>query len=345
MNIEFHYYAMRFLTQKAGFSEAEGEVLAASSQHVDDALAAYEVEDGLGPGQPYKTMGTQNYLFWDDSISLSVYLPFHFVPGEAGKLAGQRRDASTNPYIVSPDSPLAKALLIEAFKSHDLYRMGIALHAYADTWAHQHFTGRLEDANAVDPSSLLPAAGHLQALRKPDDALGLWRDERLLPEFSLVDNRERFLEAARKIYRYLCTYRRKGFDDEDFVASELEELWTRDGRKLKTRIDDFCIKLDIGPYERWAWPERAGLEAEGDDDEKSAGYNKILWARDEFLRRTGMGKGLRKVDSLGKFLDSELHRWNEAARAHLGAAARLYSGAGLGRLADYEEAGRDHEIA
>ena len=339
MNLEFHYYAIRFLARKAGFSEAEGEVLAASSQYVDDSLAAYEVEDGLGPGRPYRTLGTQNYLFWDESVSLAVYLPFHFVPGEAGKLAGQRRDGSPTPYNVTPDSPLAKALLLEALKSHDLYRVGIALHAYADTWAHQHFTGRLEDANALDPSSPLPAAGHLQALRKPDDALGLWRDERLLPEFSLVDNRERFLAAARRIYRYLSTYRKKDFEDEDLVSDELEVLWNRDGRNLRARLDDFKISLDIGPYERWAWPERAGLEAERDDDERASGYNKLLWAKDELLRRTGMGRGLRRVDSGGKFEGSELHRWNEAARAHVAAASHLYAGLGLGQLSDYSGAG------
>ncbi len=339
MNLEFHYYAIRFLARRAGFSEAEGEVLAASSQYVDDSLAAYEVEDGLGPGRPYRTMGTQNYLFWDESVSLAVYLPFHFVPGEEGRISRERRDGSSNPYLVTPDSPLAKALLVEALKSHDLFRIGIALHAYADTWAHQHFTGRLEEANALESSSPLPPAGHLQALRKPDDALGLWRDERLLPEFSLVDNRERFLAAARKIYRYLCTYRRRDFEDEDLVSGELEELWTRDGRNLKARLDDFRISLDIGPYERWAWPERAGLEAERDDDDRASGYNKLLWARDELLRRTGMGRGLRRVESGGRFLDSELHRWNEAARAHLGAASRLYAGAGLGHLMDYSDAG------
>jgi hypothetical protein len=326
MNLEFHYYAIRFLAARAGFAEDEAHVLAASSQYVDDSIVAYEVDTGRGP---YRTLTTQNYLFWDESISEGVYLPFHFIPGDPDLSSRQRRDGARNPFIVTPDSFLAKSILLDALGSRNLYRVGIALHAYADTWAHQHFTGRTEDANAAELSSPLPPAGHLQVLRSPDEALGLWTDNRLLPGLSLVDNRERFLAAARKIYRYLRTYRREPFLDEDLVSAELEDLWKRDARDMDARIADFCITLDIEPYSRNAWANAAGIHEEGEVEGRRSGYNKFLWLKGEIRRRAGGGDGIQRVDSGGRFEGSELHQWNEAARVHLETARRLLTGAGL----------------
>jgi hypothetical protein len=325
MNLEFHYYAILFLASRAGFPEAEARTLAASSQNVDDAIMAWEAR---GPAGPWRGMVTQNYLFWDEDISDSVYLPFHFLPGDPAHAASQRRDGARNPYIVTPDSPLAKAVLIAALESRNLYRIGIALHSYADTWAHQNFTGRMEEANAIDLSSRLPPAGHLHALRSPDEALGLWRDDRLVPGLEFIDNRERFLLAAKKIYRYLRTFRRGSFADEELVLSELGTIWKRDGRDMEARIADFCIALDAEPYRRGAWAAEAGMAGQDPEDGRASGYDKLQWLKAELKRRTGAGDGILRFDS-PRFEGSDLQRWDEAAREHLAAARRLIREAGL----------------
>jgi hypothetical protein len=331
MNREFHFYALYFIARRAGLPEEMVRIIATSSQFIDDAIVSYEIDPGP---EAYKTVATQNYVFWDPEIASSVYLPYHFLPGDVERSSHERRDGQRNPYITTPDSPIARKVIVEALRTGDPFRIGIALHAYADTWAHQHFTGRLEDTNAMETSSPLPPAGHLQAQKLPDQALGLWRDERLKPQFGHIDNRERFLAAAKMIYRLLRTSRREPFDDEELVLDELGELWRRDARQMEERISDFRILLEIEPYDRRTWMEDAGIVARTDspadaEDERASGYDKILWLKEELKHRLRGGDGIRPVETGGRFFGSELHRWNEAAKAHRTAVHSLLAEAGL----------------
>lgn len=337
MNAEFHYYALYALCLRAGFDDAEARTIAHSSQYVDNALVSYEVVDG---GAPYRTLVTQNYLFWDEETLRDAYLPFHFLPGDVDRLGRERADGRASRYATSPDSPISKELLVGALQSRDPFRIGIALHAYADGWAHQHFSGRLEESNALDPSSPLPPAGHLQALRLPDEPLGRWRDPRLLPALSAIDNGERFLAAARKIFRYLRTSLKRPFDDEELVLGELLEAWRAPvagrvsaGREARARIDEMVIRFDLAPYSARDWPRAAGLEPQGDEGDSSPGYDKLAWAKAEIAHRAtgGSGRPVRRASSGGRFEGSELHRWDLAARAHRDAAWAALRSAGFGK--------------
>ena len=327
MNAEFHYYAVYFLCARAGFGNEEARKVATSSQYVDNAIHAYEIDDGRGA--PYRTQVTQNYLFWDQTTLREIYLPFHFVPGESERAARERRDGRAGRWTVTPDSPLAKELLVRALRTRDLFRIGIALHAYADTWAHQHFSGRLEEGNAVDPSSPLPPAGHLQALRAPDDAMGRWSDERLVPELASVDNRARFLAAAGRIYRYLRTFLGRGFEEEALALEPLERLWRESSGDMSARIASFAVDLDVPAYDRRSWLAQAGVRDQTAEEGRFAGYDKYLWLKGELKRRAGAGDGLRRLRSEGRFAGSELFLWNEAARAHRELALELLSSEGL----------------
>jgi hypothetical protein len=217
---------------------------------------------------------------------------------------------------VTPDSPLAKELLIAALRSDDDFRIGIALHAYADTWAHQHFSGRVEEGNALDPSSPLPPAGHLQALRAPDDASGKWVDPRLAGSLSRIDNADRFRAAARKIYRYLRTYLRSGFEDEDLHLDDLELAWRRSPGDMRARLASATVDLGVPPYDKRGYLEAAGIVDSEAEDSRIAGYDKLAWARAELQRRAGLGSGTRRVSTRGLYRNSALRRWNEAAREH-----------------------------
>jgi hypothetical protein len=228
---------------------------------------------------------------------------------------------------VTPDSPLAKELLTAALKSGDDFRIGIALHAFADTWAHQHFSGRVEAGNALDPGSPLPPAGHLQALRAPDDPGGRWTDPRLLPELAKIDNASRFRAAAKKIYRYLRVSLRQGFGEDELVADELLAAWARFPGDSKARIASLVVDAGIPLYDKRSYLSRAGIADDRSDDGASPGYDKIEWLRAQLARRAGLGP--RPVDSGGRFRGSELHRWNEAAREHRELATRLLAQEGL----------------
>ena len=326
MNAEFHYYSVYFLCLRAGMPEKRCSDIAFASQYVDNAIVTWEIDDD---GFAYRTQVTQNYIFWDERTLKDIYLPFHFIPGVLEAARRQRVRDNASRWTVTPDAPLAKELLVAALGSGDDFRIGIALHSYADTWAHQHFSGRIEEGNAVDPSSPLPPAGHLQALRAPDDAAGRWTDSRLLPEFSSVDNAARFREAARKIYRYLRTCLRLGFEEEELVVGELAAAWARYPGDMKARIASFTVDLDVPAYDKRWYLSRAGIADERPEDLLASGYDKLDWLRGELARRSGTGTGARRALTRGRFRGSELHRWNEAARAHRELAASLLAREGL----------------
>jgi hypothetical protein len=321
MNAEFHYYAVCFLCLRAGLPERRAVDIAFASQYVDNAILAYEIDDD---GSAYTTQVTQNYIFWDEATLRNIYLPFHFVPGEKAKAESERADGAASRWTVTPDSPLAKELLVAALKTGDDFRIGIALHAYADTWAHQHFSGRTEACNVIDPASPLPPAGHLQALRLPDDASGSWADHRLLPSLSRIDNGKRFREAARKIYRYLRTSLRLGFDDEALHLDDLSAAWRRYPGDMKARLASFTVDLGVPPYDKRGYLSLAGIPDEEAEESRFSGYDKLAWARAELTRRSGLGSGSRRVATRGLFRGSSLHRWNEAAREHRELALSLF---------------------
>ena len=64
-----------------------------------------------------------------------------------------RGDELDDRVVCRPDSPVARRMVAAALatKSTDigLHRLGIALHVYVDTWAHQGFCGTLSRNNVV----------------------------------------------------------------------------------------------------------------------------------------------------------------------------------------------------
>ncbi len=329
MNLEFHYYATAALAIRAGFPSDAAHRIARSSQQVDQAIFSWEIadfpvtvggrENFAGPG--YRTEKTQDYVFWDEDVFRRIYLPFHFIPGDPEKAAAARVDGQTNAWITTPDSPLSRELLVRALRSEDQYRIGIALHAYADTWAHQNFSGRLEAVNDLTPRSPLPPAGHLQALSSPDLAMEIWRDPRLIePD---IDNRERFLAAAKMIFRFLRTSLHRDFADEVLIMDELGELWNRRDLDDRARAFDFSIRYDIEPWNSSIWLAEAGIVDDEDPEEKPRHYDKLRWFGTEIAKRAARREGVRSIDTGGRFRDSQLHAWCEAAKVHRAEALSL----------------------
>jgi hypothetical protein len=322
MNAEFHYYVIYYLCVSSGFPDERARTIAISSQYVDEALYECAIHDG---NAEYITLVTQNYAFWDETVLRDVYLPFHFLPG----VRREREKGSASRWAAAPDAPAAKELLVAALRSGDDYRIGIALHAYADGWAHQNFSGRLEPENSVDPASPLPPVGHLQALRSPDDPGGIWDDPRLGPGRARVINADRFLEAARKIYRYLRTSVRAAFADEDLVLEPLARLWKEGPRDARSRMADYSVELGVPPYDRLDWLAESGMAGESAGESIGGGYDKLLWLGSELRGRVGLGPRRRSLRSNVSFRGSPLYRWNEAAKAHRAAAHVLLSREGF----------------
>ena len=321
MNIEFHYYALRYLARCAGFSDAESAEVALSSQLVDECLAPWEIV-GAGGAVEAHTEVTQDYLFWDERVAEEIYRPFHFIPGDRNDASARRADGAASPGAVTADSPLAREILIAALRTRNHARIGIALHAYADSWAHQGFSADIEPQNALDPASPLPAVGHLQAFGAPDDPRRRWIDPRLAAGEREIDNAARFAGAAAKIYRFLCAYRRKGFADEAFVVERLAGIWRRpaEAGDSAARASDYIIELDLPPYEPEAWAREAGGAIAGfmprSPDPFAAGYNRLAWLKGAAMKASSAAGAPRGRIPAERYRGSKFERWNEAAREH-----------------------------
>ncbi|MGA1874141.1 MAG: DUF6765 family protein [bacterium] len=222
MNIEFHYYITQILARRAGFSEEESYLIAYSSQYVDDnslILTIDEEKDG-----EYKNYISQTINILRPKPKLMrIYPCFHFVPGEYECEEAKRKDGKMHILNTTPNNKRANKLLEEALATGDPYRIGIATHSYADTWAHQNFTGYFDYFNGMGGilEKVSPNIGHADAHHSPDIPSLVWKDERLISHNALVRNKERFLDAARHIYLHY----KAALSPETTSPDELEQGW------------------------------------------------------------------------------------------------------------------------
>lgn len=257
MNKEFHFNTVYVLAREAGFTETDSFILAGSSQFVDEAVFTMQFSM---PDEELQLVVTQSYDFWDEVTQKTVYLPFHFIPGNIKEPITLFKNSSTNPYCVVANGALAKEALITCLEQRDLFLIGIALHSFADTWAHQHFTGKNELWNEnIDNTSFFnttkQAIGHMQFGTQPDACGTIWQDSRL--HDPVCNNIARFRNAANKIYRYLCIYNNKSFDNEEFILDKLCSIWERSNED--ERYADYIIEWDVPEWSYKLWFEQAGL--------------------------------------------------------------------------------------
>jgi hypothetical protein len=258
-----------------------------------------------------------------------VYLPFHFFPGDSASPSSVRKDGKTNIFNTTPDSGRVKKLLVDAFRTRNLYRVGIAIHTYSDTWAHQNFSGKDEDWNTIDQGSVIPHIGHAQALGKPDGLTEMWKDERLVRENELISNKDRFIEAARKIYKYLRTYNKLDFSNHEDVMEKLRWLtgvFDRNSSTQEERIFNYIIGENMLKYNQYEWFTESVYHGDAvlENSEGVVGYDKILWMKDT-IRHFFDNKERQEFQAKEGFIGSRWHQWNEAAKAHLAAAKKILS--------------------
>ena len=141
MDTEFHYYVTYLIAAKAGFGPDEAEILAYGCQYTDDNNFVVKIN----PGE--KGLEYGNYISQTVNITkpagelLRIHPLFHFIPGDPVFDRAYRRDGAMHWLNTTPDSGNARQIMDAALESDNAYRLGIALHAYADTWSHQNFAG------------------------------------------------------------------------------------------------------------------------------------------------------------------------------------------------------------
>ena len=221
MDVEFHYYMTYLIAKKAKIPNSDALLIAKSCQYVDDNYYEFKVKDKNG--EIYENYISQTMNITKPKQTLSrIYPAFHFLPGDIDCSMCQRKDYMANWFNTTPHSKNSIEMVKEALKKNDLYRIGISLHTYADTWAHQNFCGIFNDYNAIPGivENLIPNIGHADAKHAPDIPALVWRDKRLLNE--RVDNRARFMEAAKYMLEFLVGL--NGSVTESALSTMKEEL-------------------------------------------------------------------------------------------------------------------------
>ena len=223
MDIDFHFGTVYVLSRWAGFQAENALAIATASQFVDDNqpnilfkhpdVEPFFQASGHGP--------VENVV--DILENFSVWVPFHFLPALAGEKEAER-------LVCQKGSKLAEKLRIfaegldfgtEATFNQNIFQLGLMLHVYADTWAHQGFSGIIDALNKVECpvvlepeishreheadeqlNAVVPPLGHGKAIHWPDRPYVTWQTKEKFPEGR--SNCKEFLEASQAIYGVLA---------------------------------------------------------------------------------------------------------------------------------------------
>jgi len=237
MNIEFHYYMTKYLSLMSGFESDEADIIAYTSQLVDDNTTKYSVEKP--DGTIFENYISQTYdITKPEATLMRIYLLFHFLPGDPTHNKARRRDGKMHVLMTTPASHHAQGIFFESTKTENLYLLGIASHMLADSISHQNFVGTFDEMNAMKGlwQKLTPNIGHADAGFKPDIPNLIWEDPRLIPDYALIDNRDRVILAAQKLYaNYL-------------MITSLPNKWSLVKEKLIGVIGDPIEENEISKY-------------------------------------------------------------------------------------------------
>lgn len=184
MDITFHYFAVKTLARKAGFEEGEAQRIATYSQYIDEFdwityLDCKNLPDYIKKNTDYdlylSSFTTLNmnfnpamtgfigiidmaFLALERTQKFTVS-PFHFIPPDVNQIAKETRTVPAvigNGSFISQVVARARDLLLAGGESRkiSLMRLGMALHTFADTYAHQLFSGYNSWANDVKVISM-----------------------------------------------------------------------------------------------------------------------------------------------------------------------------------------------
>lgn len=153
-----HYYGTYAIALAAGIPNNDARKLAYASQYVDDSAA---VEDSKHKdGGLLVTFSTAHHLIQsartmvknDQDSQRKIWVPNHFIPGGVGETFEERA-------ICAKDSKIARTMFAEHIqmalaRDYGLELLGIATHAYMDTFSHYGFSGFSSKYNKIVPASI-----------------------------------------------------------------------------------------------------------------------------------------------------------------------------------------------
>lgn len=315
MDTNFHYYAISVLTQLAGFNERESDIIAYASQYVDDATEHKpisitgvptefsELYDGTSFNPTCTAHRKIQYLSsFKKDVQRKVYIAFHFIPDKF------YTDGEYN-YCVVPNGDIARELLddgiVDIFYTHGkndmerdraLIKTGIALHSYADTWAHHRFSGRhnsndndisnryiLKDDKWVKYScckelllNILPDICHTEAAYLPDRSYKTWKYTHNASGLVYIrDNASIYADAAMSILYKLCSITGYRLTLANDIRAKLIKVFRSREDSLK-KWSEMFPELSIKEYDDKLWRNKALYgNCDWDDFKKEEDFMKL----------------------------------------------------------------------
>ena len=321
MQIDFHHATTYVLARSAGFEHPEANIIAYASQYVDDATSAGTVYFNNQAvynriSSAHKMLDCRNS---QELANHQVWLAFHFLPGNGGKEADENWDGDGSfirKIVCRPNSPIAQDMIRGVIREkntlYGLQRLGVAMHIYADTWAHQGFAGVLNDINEVEDAEetghsgvfgkklgswlrdklddVIPPLGHGRANIFPDMPFLQWQYYNGKGEKVERDNTRAFMEAAEQM---CCAMQRYIAGDADANVPGLDP-----GTKSKIH-ELFVSETDKEGEKRhagWLKAIRSGAFSFGAAD----------------LEYTPRGRHSWKAQALGTSHDLPVHKYSNA---------------------------------
>lgn len=257
MQKDFHFATTFVLARLAGFNKEEALTIGSSSQYIDDATHAGKLLFNNHAGYEFfasahKMLDYRNFKELQNHYS---WIPFHFLPGnKVDDPLFSGVDPFVQKLVCQPNSEVAQLMLKRTIqkkmKPYALYQLGIAMHVYADTWAHQKFCGISHPINKVgdilDFADNLLAQhhnrvkdyfeknwweklvswllteysplGHGPALSLPDKPFLRWQYINFKGDKVQRDNTLIYLEACDHLYSALVHYKN---NNQEFVKLEM----------------------------------------------------------------------------------------------------------------------------
>lgn len=181
MQIDFHHAVTYVVARIAGFDHAQAEKIAYCSQYVDDATNSGTItfDNNAMYTRIYSAHKMLDHRNFNELSNHHVWIPFHFLPGNGGMPADKNPTGGFIEKIVCrPDSPVAgdmvRACIADQAAPYGLHRLGITMHVYADTWAHQGFAGVSHAVNSVSVLDDLEKPGRSAWKKFREKAGDLW---------------------------------------------------------------------------------------------------------------------------------------------------------------------------
>ncbi|WP_375724109.1 hypothetical protein LXN10_01020 [Arcobacter sp. KX21116] len=337
MQIDGHHTLTYVLSRMVGFEHREANIIAHAAQYVDDATNSGNIE--FTNGAMFSRISSAHTMeVYDMKYYLNahenhlVWVPFHFLPGNDGKHSGEYVAGSfIRKLICKPYSPVADDILDACIndldKPYSLHRLGITMHVFADTFAHQGFAGVVHNVNKVKNlechnydmdffDSLKSKAlsrkfpmGHGPALTCPDMPFLKWSYTNGLGENVNRDNLEIFMSACNNLIGQLGRYLvDNGGVMKDTLPSDIEQI----KKNFETfRSDDENVRHD-----KWLSSISNGEFSFGPVDLEYIGKGEGSWKHKSINQIHSVDQEEDVFEFSDEFMDSDWRLFHVALKAH-----------------------------